>query len=124
MKIRSDDPSSNATLDRRHFCAITGVAALGSFLGPKAHAGTTGEERSLDSIQLQTGNGEWTYHVVPHWGQLPEGKEFGGTHGGIATDKAGLLYVSTQSATGVLVYDRDGKLLKTIACLLYTSRCV
>jgi hypothetical protein len=115
MKIRSDDPSSKATLDRRHFCALTGVAALGSFLGRKAQAGTTGEERSLDSIQLQTGNGEWTYHVVPHWGQLPEGKEFGGTHGGIATDKAGLLYVSTQSATGVLVYDRDGKLLKTIA---------
>src|SRR6201999_1617685 len=48
-------------------------------------------------------------------GQLPAGKTFGGTHGGIATDKAGLLYVSTQSETGVLVYDRDGKLLKTIA---------
>jgi hypothetical protein len=38
-----------------------------------------------------------------------------GTHGGIATDKAGHLYVSTQSTTGVLVYDRDGKLLRTIA---------
>jgi hypothetical protein len=115
MKIHREDPAARATLDRRHFCAITGVAALGSFLGPKAHAGMIGGEHSLDSIQLQTGNGEWTYQVVPHWGQLPTGKEFGGTHGGIATDKAGLLYVSTQSVTGVLVYDRDGKLLKTIA---------
>ncbi len=101
--------------DRREFCAITGVAAVGSLLGRKAQADTGSEESSLDSSQLQTGNGEWTYRVVPQWGELPAGKAFGGTHGGIATDQAGLLYVSTQSATGVLVYDRDGKLLKTIA---------
>ena len=102
-------------MNRREFCAITGRAALGALLSPNAHANTKSEERSLDSSQLQTGNGEWTYQVVTNWGQLPEGKAFGGTHGGIATDKAGLLYVSTQSATGVLVYDRAGKLLKTIA---------
>jgi hypothetical protein len=102
-------------MKRREFCAITSVAALGSLLGSQAHADTAAEERSLDSLQLQTGNGEWTYHVVSNWGPLPEGKAFGGTHGGIATDKARNLYISTQSATGVLVYDRDGKLLKTIA---------
>ena len=101
--------------NRRDFCAITGVAAIGSLLDRKAQAYTGSEERSLDSSQLQTGNGEWTYRVVSNWGQLPDGKAFGGTHGGIATDKAGLLYVSTQSTTGVLVYDRTGKLLKTIA---------
>ncbi len=102
-------------MKRRDFCAITSVAALGSLLGSQAHGDTTSEERPLDSLQLQTGNGEWTYHVVSSWGQLPQGEAFGGTHGGIATDKAGRLYVSTQSTTGVLVYDRDGKLLKTIA---------
>lgn len=64
---------------------------------------------------MQTGNGEWTYRIVPEWGQLPEGASFGGTHGGIATDKAGHVYVSTQSETGILVYRPDGKLLKTIA---------
>ena len=98
-------------MKRRDFCAITSVAALGSLLGSQAHADSTSEERPLDSSQLQTGNGEWTYHVVSNWGELPQGKAFGGTHGGIATDKDGHLYVSTQSATGVLVYDRDGKLL-------------
>jgi hypothetical protein len=111
-KHQEDNPASTAKLDRRHFCAITGIAAVASFLGPSANAG---EERPLDSTQVKTGNGEWTYNVVPHWGQLPQGEQFGGTHGGIATDKAGLLYVSTQSVTGVLVYGRDGKLLKTIA---------
>ncbi len=53
---------------------------------------------------LQTGNGEWTYRVVEDWGHLPAGTAFGGTHGGIATDKAGRVYISTQSETGVLVY--------------------
>jgi hypothetical protein len=64
---------------------------------------------------MQTGNGEWTYQIVQGWGHLPAGKEFGGTHGGIATDKAGHVYISTQSETGVLVYNPDGSLLKSIA---------
>jgi hypothetical protein len=102
-------------MKRREFCAMTSLAALSGLLGAKAHAKTSPGETSLNSSQLQTGNGEWTYQVVPQWGQLPAGKAFGGTHGGIATDKAGHLYVSTQSTTGVLVYDRDGNLLKTIA---------
>ena len=102
-------------MNRREFCAITGVAALGSLLGSPAYADPRSEERALNATQLQTGNGEFTYQVVSQWGQLPPGKTFGGTHGGISTDKAGRLYVSTQSETGVLVYDRDGALLKTIA---------
>ena len=40
----------------------------------------------------------------------PPGTVFGGTHGGIATDKAGHVYVSTQSETGILVYSPDGAL--------------
>ena len=64
---------------------------------------------------MQTGNGEWTYRIVEKWGHLPAGTSFGGTHGGIATDKAGNVYVSTQSETGVLVYSPDGALLRTIA---------
>ncbi len=62
-----------------------------------------------------TGNGEWTYEVAQGWGSLPAGRAFGGTHGAIATDKAGNVYVSTQSETGILVYSQDGKLIKTIA---------
>ncbi len=64
---------------------------------------------------IRTGNGEWTYDVVSGWGALPTGTAFGGTHGAIAQDKIGNIYVSTQSATGILVYAGDGRLLKTIA---------
>jgi hypothetical protein len=62
-----------------------------------------------------TGNGAWTYRVTPHWGMLPAGTAFGGTHGAVARDAQGLLYVSTQSGTGILVYTPEGHLLKTIA---------
>ena len=101
------------SFDRRQFCTITGVTALTALLSSRARAEAPVGESAL--VQLRTGNGEWTYRVAPHWGELPAGETFGGTHGGIATDKAGLLYVSTQSATGVLVYDREGRLLRTIA---------
>ncbi len=65
--------------------------------------------------EMLTGNGEWTYRVVGGWGTLPGDTKFGGTHGAIAQDKAGNIYVSTQSETGVLVYSPEGALKKTIA---------
>ena len=102
-------------MNRRQFFATTGAAALSTITSTGSFAEAQVEKGSLNPVQLRTGNGEWTYDVVSHWGELPAGKTFGGTHGGIATDKGGLLYVSTQSDTGVLVYDRDGRLLRTIA---------
>lgn len=65
---------------------------------------------------VRTGNGSWTYEAVPHWGELPDGKMIGPTHGGVVIDEeSGLIYVSTDSAMSVLVYQPDGKLLRTIA---------
>ena len=99
--------------DRRSFLAVTGATALAGLVGTRAEA--SGSNGSTGGVTMQTGNGEWTYQVAPGWGQLPAGTSFGGTHGGIATDKAGHVYVSTQSETGILVYGPDGALLKTIA---------
>jgi hypothetical protein len=64
---------------------------------------------------LITGNGEWTYEVTPGWGALPADTTFGGTHGAVAQDNAGNIYISTQSATGILVYTPQGRLERTIA---------
>jgi hypothetical protein len=65
---------------------------------------------------VRTGNGSWTFEAVPHWGELPDGKIIGPTHGGVVVDdESGLIYVSTDSAMSVLVYQPDGKLLRTIA---------
>ena len=115
MRLSGNPVAANRTFNRRRFCVGTGLTALLALLDPAARANAENKESGSDMTRLQTGNGEWTYRVVPHWGQLPEGKSFGGTHGGIATDAAGLLYVSTQSTTGVLVYSPDGRLLRTIA---------
>jgi len=96
-------------IGRRTFLTAAGITTL-------AH-GRSVPALSLSSAEpLQlTGNGEWTYAVVSGWGALPAGISFGGTHGAIAQDKAGNIYVSTQSNTGVLVYGPDGRLLRKIA---------
>ena len=96
-------------IHRRTFLAAAGITALA-----QGHASSVVSNSSPAKIQL-TGNGEWTYAVVSGWGALPSGTTFGGTHGAIAQDKAGNIYVSTQSETGILVYSSDGRLLRKIA---------
>lgn len=62
-----------------------------------------------------TGNGAWTYETVSDWGVLPEGKLIGPTHGSILSGKDGKFYLSTDADLSVIVYDQDGKFLKSIA---------
>jgi hypothetical protein len=114
MKQTETQPTSRA-FDRRKFCAVSGVAALATLVPTRMDAEVNATAESSADRKIQTGNGEWTYEVVRDWGQLPAGTAFGGTHGAIATDKAGHVYVSTQSETGILVYTPDGALKKTIA---------
>jgi hypothetical protein len=65
---------------------------------------------------LRTGNGAWTYEAVPNWDDLPDDANVGPTHGGVVVDnKTGLIYASTDAKHGILVYQPDGKLAKSIA---------
>jgi hypothetical protein len=113
------EPDSKTTslnkLNRRAFSGAAALSALAALTGSPSLGRAESTDAAPHDRQLRTGNGEWTYDVVPLWGQLPAGKQFGGTHGAISSDKAGNLYVSTQSETGVLVYEPGGKLLRTIA---------
>ena len=113
--MRKGHRPENAIFDRRSFCAAAGATALTALAPHPANADEAIEDNNPTQPELITGNGEWTYKVSTGWGRLSAGIVFGGTHGGIATDKAGHVYVSTQSATGILVYSPDGSLLKTIA---------
>jgi len=101
---------------RRAFIACAGTAACATMFSMDAHPKllVNGREQRSPGAVL-TGNGAWTYEVVSGWGALPADTSFGGTHGAIAQDKAGHIYVSTQSRTGVLVYSSDGHLVRTIA---------
>lgn len=98
-------------ISRRNFFA-TGAGALAALAGVRASGQTN---CSKEGASMTTGNGAWTYRIVEGWGSLPAGTQFGGTHGGIATDNAGRVYVSTQSETGILVYSPEGQLLTSIA---------
>ena len=112
---KTKSQTNSGILDRRLFCAVAGVAALATMTGLSTSAEESDANENSGKIKMQTGNGEWTYEVVHGWGQLPAGTAFGGTHGAIATDKAGHVYVSTQSETGILVYTPDGTLKSRIA---------
>lgn len=61
------------------------------------------------------GEGKWRFEVVPGWAQTPPGQPFGATHGGVAFDRAGNIYVSTQGPDGILVFARDGALRRKVA---------
>ena len=97
--------------NRRDFMGVAAMTAV----APAVPAFASTETSASTLPTVVTGNGEWTYEVVRGWATLPSGTSFGGTHGAIAQDKAGNIYVSTQSTTGVLVYAPDGKLVRTIA---------
>jgi len=113
--MRKEQRPASAIVDRRTFCSVVGTAALAALAIPRAGAAAAMDDSGRAQPEVITGNGEWTYKVSAGWGRLPAGTVFGGTHGGIATDKAGHVYVSTQSATGILVYSPEGLLLRTIA---------
>jgi hypothetical protein len=112
---RPEDPQTTGAFNRRNFCAIGGAAALAGLAAPRSVAETIAPDSVVAGAKVQTGNGEWTYEVVPGWGALHGGIAYGGTHGAIATDNSGSVYVSTQSDTGILVYTPEGALKKTIA---------
>jgi hypothetical protein len=113
--MRKEHRPTNANVDRRIFCTAVGATAVAALAPHPAAAEPAIDEGGSVQPDIITGNGEWTYRISAGWGRLPAGTDFGGTHGGIATDKAGHVYVSTQSATGILAYSPDGSLLKTIA---------
>ena len=88
------------------------VAMTGTVLAHEGH-GRAPVGKAL-TVVVRTGNGTHEYETVPGWGQLPEGKQLGPTHGGVAVDKAGLIYVSTDAAHGICVFQPDGTFVKSI----------
>lgn len=104
---QKSDRSPLLSFNRRKFLAASGVFALAP-----SRLLSESEPDGLQPSQT-TGNGEWIYQIVPGWGHLPAGMQFGGTHGGITSDEAGLIYISTQSPTGILVYRPDGSFVRS-----------
>lgn len=53
---------------------------------------------------------EMKFDIAPnHFEQLPGGSSLGPCHGGLVIDKAGNIYVTTDTLRGILVFSSDGK---------------
>lgn len=105
-------PKSINSFSRRGFITSAAGSAVLAASHPAAFAAGS---RPTPEKTFVTGNGQWRYKKDASFGNLPAGQQFGGTHGGIATDKAGNVYVSTQSNTGIVVFNSKGKFVRTIA---------
>jgi len=61
---------------------------------------------------VRMGSGGMTFDTVPGWGLLSTGHSaLGPTHGGVAIDKSGNIYVSADK--GVVVFAPDGKVVRS-----------
>ena len=54
------------------------------------------------TVPVLTGQGDMSYTTVPGWGKVPGSDYIGSTHGGIAVDESGLIYVSTNGSQALL----------------------
>ena len=95
------------------------VASLSLTAMLSAHDGTEQEHFAAGVVTEQsvafTADGDFKFSTDPGWGALPNGENPGPLHGGVARDKAGNVYVSTDTDKGILVFNPDGTFQKNIA---------
>ncbi|HCI91098.1 MAG TPA: hypothetical protein DHV60_00895, partial [Verrucomicrobiales bacterium] len=70
---------------------------------PKGHAFTK---------VVRTGQNAFIYETAPGFGEIPNGAKLGPTHGGVAVDKNGLIYTSTDAEQSIPELKPDSTFLK------------
>ena len=108
---------------QKTFVLFTAVLVTGVG-GMRAHEPSEGgpkvpRDDSHDAVPVTVGGGAHCFTNVPAWGDIPEKILIGPTHGGVVVDKAGLIYVSSDSTKGIFVFQPDGKLVRNIAADFY-----
>ncbi len=58
---------------------------------------------------IESGSGQYWYRPVADWGKLPGSDGIGSTHGAIAVSRDGRIFVPTDTARGILVFDKEGQ---------------
>jgi DNA-binding beta-propeller fold protein YncE len=102
--------SSQESHCRRRFLFELGAGLAAGAVLPRASF--AGGAASGDPLVL--GTGAHRYRWVRGWGELPAGMGYGGLHGGVAVDGQGHVYLSTDGEGSILVFDRDGKLVRSM----------
>lgn len=102
---------SQSQTTRRGFLRVgagaAAAAAAVSFAAPYVRAADR-----TGSGAVITGSGGHKFEVLKQWGQLPDGVRYGTTHG-IAVDSQNRIYVHNMSEHGTIVFDADGKFIKS-----------
>ena len=95
---------------RRTLAGLAATVATTSFSAATAgrHAAAAGET----STPVILGKGEYRYQVVENWGELPPGYTYGDS-AAVCVDSKDNVYVFTRGAHPVIVYDRNGKFLRS-----------
>src|SRR5690349_15296301 len=64
---------------------------------------------------IQSHAAELKYTIAPDFFEAnPGGKPIGSCHGGALVDKAGNIYISTDTDRGILVYSPEGRFLRAV----------
>ena len=99
----------SASPSRRQFLIHLGALGAGSFFVPRSLLASAAQ----DAEAVRLGNGEHLYEWIPGWGKLPEGMQYGNTHGCIVSDSKGRIYVNTDTEHAVIVFEPDGTFVKS-----------
>lgn len=95
---------------------ILGLSALASLQADPALSSNSAAPLTTPAPKpVVSGTTPWAYGSVPNWGMPVRGQFPGPTHGGVAIGHDGLIYASTDNAKGILVFQPDGTLVKSIA---------
>lgn len=100
------------TFSRRNFLHSMGAGmATVAALGLEALAGTTRPRREGEPLIL--GAGKHRYEWVRGWAKLPDGMQWGSTHGAVQVDAQNRVYFNSDTENAVIVFDQDGKFIKS-----------
>ena len=104
---KQHDGETGAKFTRRTAMKSLGVGAVAATASPNILV--AGSDKKMSTVM---GSGEHTYEWVKDWGKLPDGITYGYTHG-VAEDSQGNVYVHNQSKDAMIVFDADGKFVKS-----------
>jgi DNA-binding beta-propeller fold protein YncE len=100
---------------------LLSLAAAAPALAQSSSLSPTAVAALAKSVALPAGplgQGNFRFEVDPSWAKLPAGKTFASTHGGVAVDRAGNIYMSSDGPEGIFVFAKDGRLLRTMGAEL------
>jgi hypothetical protein len=96
---------------RRNFLRSLGAAAAVSAIAPPSLFSIYGKNSEGQPVIL--GAGKHKYEWVRGWGKLPEGMQYGSTHGAVQVDSNNRVYFNTDTENAIIVFDQDGKFIKS-----------